>query len=1117
MFELSPRTYAVIETRGRLIRKFPGAALSIPIATAERPFLKTLARILERMSGQVVPETLPSTKKAGQTHDETRDTACPKMVTELLMAFMLSLGQAVEVTSIEKHTRDDVLWKSCLLPWRRSPMLLLIKVSIQLMFLRSGLEPQEAQRLYKYFMVHFASYLLSKITPVLKSDASCIEWCDITYIMRAKVSRRLLKLDKPLPQAIQQMVREAMGDNVLQKTWNDIQMSEAETSRIDTAALRSLDFEKDTLATLPSLDAFISSISQRHSETMARDFTPVCPLPETKTFEGWTFWNPGYSTFQTAWWDTLMPNISQWLDREQVNQELGTDVSCATLWRVMKQYEDGIRNTVRDNPEAWSLQILVELELWVALDKIACMECPMLLDYDSDVNIERLECLLLPAQSHMKRLNAVEKYITERKARGTKKGIWTSFGNPDTFAVRYFDQSHEHQSLRHSIEDEAKKDRKRKEEEFSSLKAKYKGLLEEYNTSECDVDRSLKNGKWYSRHPKWCRRCQKKTKADNMRIAIHEWPLPTNKLALKTVVFELKVPEWFTTWRQATSFVRFNVLQYSYSSAGQSVESGPNFPLKNCPHLSTYFDTSRSARMGLLSIEKSHVQTHYKTKSISSLDNVREVLFDNGRQYKYYDFVSGCFVGDLSATEGMDSLARSTTYKLPSTCSSMQKFIHRPWSSPNGPSPNTVLATQSECPSHLTLTEYKALCAIPLGHGIQWQNVLLQVTSPAVDFKKPETVMVVLQAMYQAGPCKGGWHRDGHRIPATSERFSERMLGRLRIATEKIVDNWKSVNELACYIAIARRILSLGVSDELKQDALAYLSRARDVGLRWVETLKDRVESAVDEEKQHFRSKVAHAALVCADSFNFEDTLSTGKSILGFALQSPDHMANFIESCITIQEYYAPDSKDTLWTILYWSWQQLCVRANAILFDAIVNRSSDALDAVIKRSFCDFNRIGEGWTAASMSECHHDGTWLTTESASTGGKSLTVHYCLVTGELLVNGLPLSRLPVEYERHTMYATLFGSAVLEVAPSNMPGMVFSGRKLYAGHNVFLGLSVGGDLHVKARKNSREWEIVHPARLKGLPRRLVSGCVHWYDINSKTVEFRPKNNAWTTSDAN
>lgn len=110
MFELSPQTYAVTGTKGRLHRTFPGAALSIPLKKIETAFIKTLAQTLERMSGQVVPDTLPSSKKAGQSHEETRDTASPKMVTELLTAFLLP---GYTTRSNRPPSFDINIWSIC--------------------------------------------------------------------------------------------------------------------------------------------------------------------------------------------------------------------------------------------------------------------------------------------------------------------------------------------------------------------------------------------------------------------------------------------------------------------------------------------------------------------------------------------------------------------------------------------------------------------------------------------------------------------------------------------------------------------------------------------------------------------------------------------------------------------------------------------------------------------------------------------------------------------------------------------------------------------------------------------------------------------------------------------
>jgi hypothetical protein len=44
-------------------------------------------------------------------HDEDRDTIHPKMVTELFAAFLRSVGEPVEVSSLWKNTREEVMWE----------------------------------------------------------------------------------------------------------------------------------------------------------------------------------------------------------------------------------------------------------------------------------------------------------------------------------------------------------------------------------------------------------------------------------------------------------------------------------------------------------------------------------------------------------------------------------------------------------------------------------------------------------------------------------------------------------------------------------------------------------------------------------------------------------------------------------------------------------------------------------------------------------------------------------------------------------------------------------------------------------------------------------------------
>lgn len=61
-------------------------------------------------------------------------------------------------------------------------------------------------------------------------------------------------------------------------------------------------------------------------------------------------------------------------------------------------------------------------------------------------------------------------------------------------------------------------------------------------------------------------------------------------------------------------------------------------------------------------------------------------------------------------------------------------------------------------------------------------------------------------------------------------------------------------------------------------------------------------------------------------------------------------------------------------------------------------------------------RRGTAWSS-SASESQR---WMTTRTeARPSATAQTVHFNLLSGELVVDGLPLSRLPLSYEQHARY--------------------------------------------------------------------------------------------------
>lgn len=170
-FELSATNHAVMTAQGRLRRCFPGPAWMIPLdKLCEDDFRPTLARTLSTMSFQTCTSMVPVIRKSQNDMAEHRDTTHPGLITELVFGFLGLVATPTDIARFWKNTREEVLWESAFLPWRRSPLWLHLRVVMQSLFGRFQSRDHEAhtqgKRIYKLFLV----YLFST---VLKQDPGC--------------------------------------------------------------------------------------------------------------------------------------------------------------------------------------------------------------------------------------------------------------------------------------------------------------------------------------------------------------------------------------------------------------------------------------------------------------------------------------------------------------------------------------------------------------------------------------------------------------------------------------------------------------------------------------------------------------------------------------------------------------------------------------------------------------------------------------------------------------------------------------------------------------------------------------------------------------------------------
>ncbi|KAF1951418.1 hypothetical protein CC80DRAFT_424735 [Byssothecium circinans] len=1102
VFELSPVNESVMSTPGRLVRTFPTYASKIPITKLEEDgLIDALSHTIETMSGQEIPEFQPQVHKGGKNHGEIRDTTHPALVTDYLINVLSALGDPTEVSGITKHTREEVMWANALLPWRRSPLWLMLRIAMQIQYSRHSTNTLGSLSLYKTSMVCVMSSLLD--TARTHGD-----WIDnaLMQAISAKLSRRLRKLklvqSESFYQLCSQPVRTSLLDayDFMQKRWDNIRSFDAKSSMI-AVNKDNIRPNKDLAIKIPLLDQFIGEIAARSRDLSAPAFQPSWEFPDfpKDSLPSYLRASGEQKYFEAA-------EFEQWVEQHLLSwleQHINDEGSCGRLRELIERYHDFARPLYSNPamPPSMSVMYLTIAELWIACDKSASHRNPLLLDFDPEVNLDTFQYLCLPLQSQLRRLNKVEEYLRLRKKRAIPgaPSIFHCFGDKASFAVKYFEKSATHQLLRTRIEEGAAIQRKQKREELARVKQKYENLTAEAEKMVCDETEVITdtfNNFTEMQHSPFCSKCRLKATAAKLSIAVHEWPLSPLPSEAKATVFELQIPEDFSNWRDATIILMKNVLGHN-----QETEIGPQaeHTLMNHHSLGIFQSLPSNQRIKILSSAKPLAGSHYKVKRGVSMLTEDNVCVASALHYRYYDGNVGIFTSRLVPT---DRIGEECTYQLPKRSSQLQRYVQGCGSS-GKVTPNSVIASLSECPHHISLDEYKAFGTLSIGFTIRYANILVQLAMPTLDFSKVETHCLITQAVQQAGPpsLHGQIERISHRV-LLEDSFCDAFLAELEGALPKVAENWESWRALATFVQLSLRIFNLTSSSIIRSRCKGCLEKARLISLEWLKILKHRGRMSTNcLQRSELYSRATEIALVCIS------TLDVDGSHLEDVLSSPGAVSALLQSSIIVQENENASSSEHeyLHRVLLQSRRTLLLRLFWILQRGILDDRNfqEQLNEAVSSSWSAFQPEGR-WSKVQSPHGH----WLHVNCCDR-----VVHFNLLTGELLVNGVPLSRLPQEYSNHSLYATLFQGTPMEVVPTSEPGMAFSAKVAYRGYELDFGMR-SKQMLIVASQAGTKFDLLPAHFFKGIfPSSFIEDYFHWYEHGSGTIELRPRVDPWSS----
>jgi len=993
-FEVSPCAKAVMSARGKLVCSYPGPAIAVPNeAFGDSVFASELAHFLCQMNEDTL-DAAPTTHKAGSTMVEERDTVHPRYITELLTGILRGVGMPADIQRIAKRIGDDVVWNNSRVPWRRSPLWLIIRVAIQTTLKRDVL----GQNIYKTFMLFFMNDLAQK---ALLHDMSN----DVLQWTVAKLSRRLTKLGDSAPEWLSIAVLATCTSTraLLDARWKQVQSVDNVCPLWEPSTL---DFSADArLSMIHSSHYITNALSSIHSTSPSSPFQPESRVRGTldhflsvngKYFQVMYKHEPYLTLYDVE--NEVRLGIDGWVAGVSTPD---IDGASKKLELLAEGYSTAALRTYKGNPEDISRMFLTVIELWIGLDKLVARQIPMFTDYSPEIPTSLLDRLLVRHPESLVRLRLASQYIRGRHSMAMQG--WSVFSDQvdvNSFAVCYYNESSQLQAIMSRVVRDANSSRAKKVEELQALNALHTQLQEQ--VAHASHAYKPTNGKHAKKR---CEKCKLEKNAKEMMIGVHEWPLPADSCRAANVVFELECPVAFDMWRSAT----FHLLVDLCSPPREATH--PHIVLEQYSGLHPYYTKRPRTRVTLASNTKPFMKSHYRLAPIPC--NEDRVCVNSGLNLYYFDTNTSIQVSD--AFSSLDISFHCSYHFCPGPYQNMQTYLQD-----TTHTSNDVICSQADCHKDLSIHEFIAFGHLRSGPFIQWLNILREIRANTLSFRRDEVHMLFAQAASQVGPCSNNGEMDWHRELECSS-FCRSLLTELESLVAEVSGNWLEGMTMNTVTLLVCRLLAgwPNVEDgsDIIHQAYQLLRTVREETFCWVLELMEKLESTTNEnEKLDLQSRLRDTAAICRSSFDVGEVTDTTQ----FLNSSRD--TEILLSCAIIIHDNTPAKLDTLGEMS----RLLLERDRRLLWklwskiNNIIAKGSKGIDLAVKRVWPTY-RQGSHWYRCGSAT---NASWFTcTTLKCAGQESQKLHLDILYGSLLVDGKAVGRLPHAIQQNPLFMTVF----------------------------------------------------------------------------------------------
>ena len=792
-FEVSPSAKAVEGSEGPLLRSYPGSAVEMANqAFEDEGFQFSLANFLCRPDAVNLHPPPPSSAhpqyinilldRILQSDDCTYDVLRVTTLAGILR------NRAADARRITKHVRDEVGgWGKH--RWRRSSLWLLIRVVIQVSVDRAA---------YKKFILFF--------TCTLARDEGNINLSsDHLHLISSTIFRRLSKLGSSLPDWLSE---KAMKTCSFLREVLDTRLTELQDHpylfRNPSREQLTADAQLSLLNSGEYIRGALENLDRKPIGTSFRPFLPRGTIKDLLSSDGTLFdeaynADPGLALHDVE--RLVEQNIDDWLACVT-----NADEACSQLGNLMERYMAKAHDALKRDPEDHSIALLTGIELYVAIDKIAVKEIPMLADYPPEIPVTFLEKLLLRTRSSLHRLSRAYQYLSARNSQ-SRPG-WSVLSNEfteESLPVRYYNQSQHLQQLKAHIEEDA--------------------MVVAPACLRCGGAALWGTHDEHQKHP------PEQSPAEGLKIS--QSPLPASPLYAKVVVFELQCPTCIHIWRSAAPRILHGFYEYVFRD-GLLAEQADHL-LASIPALRPYLVERQGAPLW--------VQIRFA------------YFYPEGSQSWNNPILRYVVHWHPDENEDRPSIWSNRVYQLEDYQISFRliwgiggvgRYVHH-----TSHFSNDVSAAQVNCPPDLSLDEFIAFAHLRSCGSLQWLNILHGLRSRTLNFRHRQIHYLLAHSAFQVGPLDLNtgtwiWHKELQESP-----FHNAILDELESLFLDVGGGAIDGLLMSTISLLLTRVLASSPCEDVSERIITLLRRVRRKTFGWVQELSyDLTKAPANKERK---------------------------------------------------------------------------------------------------------------------------------------------------------------------------------------------------------------------------------------------------------------------------